>query len=80
MRIENQLPPDLLAHYDAGVVHKATKKGKSTIVVQTRDKRQEVWKKHGGRWLLEQPHPAQRTGGEGWFTKSVEKARGRRTN
>ena len=80
MRIENQLPPDLLTHYGTTRVHKATKKGKSTIVVQTRDKQQDVWRKHGKRWVLDSPRQPQHVQGEGWFTKQLGAARGDRAD
>lgn len=49
------LPADIRSVYgDAPEeVHKAVKKGSSTIIVHTTDRERHVWKKHGKRWSVE---------------------------
>lgn len=52
MRIEKNLPPELAEYYESEGVHKATKRGASTIVVHTRTNRVDVWRKTRKIWIL----------------------------
>lgn len=48
----DKTPPDLLRYHGTSI-YKATTKGTSTIVVDTKDRLRFVWKKHGSKWHID---------------------------